>query len=693
MGETRGSGNWATEATLLRIRDAAEDSSGTLEKILAGITKRTRQTDTATQQTTRNLKGFGDALREYSNKVREGNRDYDRSVDDLLRSMDRRKRDAEKTKADAVRASQTASRVTTNFIENVTRTSTSVGSTGALLTTAITGIGNAASGIPLFGAAVAGATAGIASLVGQVFAARDTFTTMIQSGLLFNGSLTSFNTLTAAAGLSVEQFGAIAQQSSGAIRALGEQRFLNATTELRRTFVDFNLSVQQGAEYFAEYLETQRQSGLLYETVRGREIEAFQASIKQQQELAILTGASVAEQRRAARARAESARYRAQLASMAPEQRARIEQVSSGLASTGMSQQMIEAAIDTVIFGRTRPEYARMMTVMPELTEQLNRVIRTGTGSAEEVRDIGAAYRQGMEAPGRADLIRRLFDSQTMAGTAEALMNMQASIQAINNSGPELATTLENFRRTGTLLTPGTRGLNEAMDSINQVMSTFRASLLEVVGGSLEWLGSRLSTLRSIFEAFRDAPAGQGLTAIANFMQLGPESGARRVLESFDRSIIGGLGSLFTESLRGAWTLLIDMLTAWGRSFLNDLYEMMPRWMRGQRTGAAGAPAGPPGRGAALGSPGSVGVPQQDLWSNASYNMERIEQAVRQSSNLSATAQQDLRQQVEQMEFLRTQLEQQTNRSSGETDLLRQIIESIREGNRRLATAVQQNGP
>ena len=440
------------------------------------------------------------------------------------------------------------------------------------------GLGKLTSGMPLFGAAIAGVTSVLTSLVAQVFASRDTFTTMIQSGILFNGSLSEFNTLTAQAGLSIEQFGTIAQQSSGAIKAMGEQRFLAATTQLRKTFVDFNLSVQQGTEYFGEYLETQRLSGLYFESVRGREMEAFQANIKQQQELALLTGAQVSEQRRAARARADSARYRAQLASMSPAERARIEKVSQGLAATGMNQQMIEAAIDTVIFGRTRPEFARLGAVMPQFVDQLGNFVRSGTGTPEEMQALARSYQTSLDRPGARDIIRQLFDIPNMAPVAEAIMGMQRAFDQIRNMDPAQ---IEQFSRTGQILDKGTQDLNEAMNRINLGVAGLRAMLVQFVSENIQWIGTQVNTLIEMFDAFRGRRQGQtssGLQGIADY--LGAGDAGRNVLQAFDQGWWTGIGAIFRQ-------VLINPLVAWGEKLVQDFYNILPSWGRGKNPAEA----------------------------------------------------------------------------------------------------------
>jgi len=573
MSDTRGSGNWATESTLLKVAHATENSYTALEKLVG---KMARGQDPVSQ-VTRGLKSFDKALGEQARSAKEHVKTYKESQQELADTLQKRKRD------NANRAAAVS-----GFVRSLNQANTAAGS---MLPGAITGIARLGAGIPVVGAALAGLGAIIGTVVQQLFTTKDTFTTMVQSGILFNGSLVDFNVKTARAGLSVEEFAAVAQQSSGAIRALGETRFLNATTQLSRTFIEFGLSIQQGTEYFGEYLETQRLSGLYYEGVRGREIEAFQESIKQQQMLATLTGATVAEQRRAARARADSARYRAQMAAMDPAERARIDTVSRGLSAANIPQEMIEAAINHVIFGRTSREYSRMMAAMPEMTDAMNRMVATGTRESviTDVQGVARQYGATMADPDKARQILNLFDT-SMNGTADAILRMQPAMTAINNLNAETIAQLERLRN-GPPMDEATQGVVTATNAINSAMRSLNGTLVDFVArNGLGWLLESINSLDRAFTAFlgtegNNDPA-QRFRRLAESLGAGERGTA--VATAFDtQGIWAGIGSAISNVLGAAWDALIAKLTEWSNKLVQQFYSILPSWARGTDPNAA----------------------------------------------------------------------------------------------------------
>lgn len=454
-------------------------------------------------------------------------------------------------------------------------------------------LSGAAATIPVLGPMVGFAVGAITGVVSQLFQTREAFVSLNQSGIMFGGSVARFNQAMGNAGLSTEQFSVIAQQSGQAIRIFGENRFLQTTTALRDTFLDLGLTIQQGNEYFAEYIENSRLMGSLYMSTREQEQAAFERTIKQQQELAILTGASVSDQRRAARERAASVQYRAMMMALPPEEQARLRQVSTTLASTGMDQKTIEAVIMQGAFGRTLPEFGRLMSVMPrEMADSLQNFVRTGNAENQQAFvQTFAQQAQRLQGSPLMQTFAVLASGSSLEGPITSLVNMITQLQSSANLTADQRADLERLRERGRVMDEASRAIGTAQETVTRVLGMISAQINKLVTENvLDRFKDTVVGIGNAVMAVSNAASGEGFRAFAQSLGATPgapgqePSAGMRIATAFDTGILAGLGETLKTILMAPINYFMERFNTWKDEFLQGLRDLLPSWLVRSRT-------------------------------------------------------------------------------------------------------------
>jgi hypothetical protein len=561
MSGTTTASDWAKKEVLDRIAIATENSAESLRVL-------SRLKDTGMDNLTRGAKAAGAATAGMASDVSRSGKSFGSSLNDLRKTLQQTTWQQEQAVA---RARQMGSSLSTGTLN-----------AGSMLQNFSDRLSGTFAIIPVFGASVGAAVGALTGVITQLFQTREAFIALNQSGIMFGGSVARFNQAMGDAGLSSEQFSAIAQQSGQALRIFGETRFLQSTTALRNTFLDLGLTIQQGNEYFAEYIENSRLMGNLYMSTRAQEQAAFERTIRQQQELAILTGASVSEQRRAARERAASAQYRAMMMALPAEEQARLRQVSTALAGTGMDQKTIEAAIMQGAFGRTLPEFGRLMSLLPrEMADSIQNFVRTGNAENQQafIQTIARQSEQLRGDPQRMQTFALLSTGSQLEGTIASITQMLTQLQSSANLTPEQRADLERLRERGRLIDESTRAIGTAQETLTRALGMISAQINRLVtdhvvdrfAGAVQRIGDTIVSISTAAE-------GEGFRAFARQMGAAAEGGGMRIAGAFDTGIFAGLGEVFN-------VLVIEpfmaALARWSAGFIEDLRSIVPRWLQG----------------------------------------------------------------------------------------------------------------
>ena len=697
MSGTLTGSDWAKQQTLDRIATATERSAGSLASMLVG------KTDGFAQ--------LADDAKKAGKTLVQGSKEEQRirkrlaqiAEDDLKKQLvNAEQRVKNQAKDDKESARSQRERFGQRFNQAGARLTD--GST--LLAHTTERITSALQALPVAGAVLGGMLGAVTGLISSVMKSKDTFIDMVDSGIMFGGSLTQFRIGLGNAGLSTEQFAAIVQQSGRGISVLGESRFLESTNRLQGFFDDFGLSINQGNEYFGEYIENARLSGSLYLRTMGEHEQSFKDNMTLMREQARLTGVSVRAQREQQQTLQRDARYQAFLRSRSTQERTYIEtQERAMTGAAGEQGAQFSREFFQMAFRGNIEKGGMMQTLM-------------GIGSAAGPLQALAARARGGEQlnPDEFlkfihDLPREVMDALSLRGGAdvERIMAIRQVAEArLRPEGMAAAPT--------STLTPETIALNAAQNRITALTAQFNAQITKLGELLIEIVTPALTSLNNTLRAFTSAAPGTGITGgiAAMFRQMAggstelpagvsgppaPPNALTRIAQSFDQGFFSGVGSLISESFSALMTEFFDKMEAWKNSLLAGLRELIPSWMReseAQRNANAQLTANaqnitPEDRSAIQrGAPSArVGLGSR-YFTDALRNINRIEESVERSGNLTTPQQQELQQQIATLQTIRAGLEAQTDRSRTEQELLQRIADAMDNGNRRLVNAFQE---
>lgn len=566
MSGTTSAPDWAKQQILERIANATERSASSLSAILSGKAE-------GINQLIDGAKTAGETLvkeSEQSKKVRQQMNKM--AEEDLKKSLDAKLRQRESERMNESRWAREKRRQTGQMWNQYGRSLTNSSSLLQITTTKMT---NSLSSIPVIGTALGGALGLVSGFISSVMQSKDAFIDMVDSGILFDGSLTQFRTALGNAGLSTEQFSAIVSQSGRAISVLGESRFLETTNRLRGFFDDFGYSLSQGNQYFAEYLENSRLSGSVYFRTVEQHAQSFRENMVLMREQSRLTGVSVRQQREQQQALRREARYQALLRSVTPEQRKYIESQESSITSVAGEQ--------GAQFAREFFQMALVGNV--ERGGMLQTLMSFGQAQAP-LGEMAARVRAGEQLNTDqllrtiADLPSDIFRTLSLRGPeAEKIMAIRQSAEArFRPEGMAPPSTSE--------LTAETRALIGAQNTITQLMGQFNAAITELGEKLLKIVTPALEQLNETLRAFSTAGRGEGFRAMAQSFGLSEEGAGMRIASAFDRGILAGISETLTSAFKGVIDAFYAKMTQWGNEFLSGLRDLLPSWLRGRSTSA-----------------------------------------------------------------------------------------------------------
>lgn len=579
-GPTSGE-NWASERVLERIAKATEKSASSLATILqkqgtalTGFSQSVNQADESV-----------DNLAESLEITAKAGGKYTRAITDLLQITNKASRD-KKNQTDyekesfafAKRNRYAAVREFSKSLTGPNGVGSAIGNLGQYIEK---GIGT----MPVVGPAIGFAAGALTGLAQQLFQSRDTFMSMVDQGIMFGGSVTKFRADVAGAGLTVDQFAAIAQNSGAAIQQFGENNFLKTTNSMQSFFEEFGLKLQDGNEWFAEYLENSRLSGTLYLRSIEEQKAAFEESVKQQRELNKLTGASGKKQREEERRLAEMKKLNFLLASVSNDQATAMEKAGRVLINgLGAKAEEVEAIKLQAITGAPTKVGADLQQVIgAPMFNQIMDAMRTGQtdiiASPEFREQLAQRYEQlSKTQPGMAYGQRgpELIERMGMMVAARASVRRPAEPTPAPTPGG---------------VAPDTQTLTGLQNTVNTALGQIQEGMLRLIAGPLESLAGWLKSMNSIVMAGTSAGPGEGLKKMAEAMG-GENTPLGRIAGSFSKDgIFAGITTAIGEvlsvawktlknTLEEAWDSLVTRLKAWGAGLVEMIASILPSYIR-----------------------------------------------------------------------------------------------------------------
>jgi hypothetical protein len=519
---TNASAPWAQEVTLKQIltqlkhsRIDSFDSIDSFEKELEEITRRAklmaREFDAVTASTYERdaRENQRERLREQKDRERQTVEDrnfaksnetfgkYNRAVQDLAAST-----------TSGQGAMRGLSQVTSSLIQGLQRKGGLIGAAGGIASTAL--------------------------VIGGIFYERikesaNVFAGMIDKGLYFDGSITQFAENVRNTGLSLEEFAGITGQFGTTIAAVGEKQFLDSVDHLGKRFGALGMNVQKGAEYFAEYMETLRLTGSLYNMTQREQEEAFNRNITQLNELSRLYGIDRKRLIDSQKEFMQLKRAQLYLATQTPEAQQQILAQQTQLQNLlGLSA---DAALRTIVAGREgQVTPGTPMFALQQAIPDIQQII--ASGSAEQ---LEASIRASGET------VKQILPSvlpYIMAGTgknAEDMANIMARILEINGL---LTRTIPGKQPGETPTDAATQTFYEAQTAAAKMIGQIDAKIIAGAGEALAVFNKELG---NIVKTLSDQGI-KGLIDKSEWFEYG----------ALILGALGGIGSVF----KGMWSAI-----------------------------------------------------------------------------------------------------------------------------------------
>lgn len=378
--------DWAKEATLARLLDAVTNQTPLLEKI-SGIKaldlKNVQTANTGLGQVGEAAEQAADAMKKGAADRKKTDRELNESIRDLRWSMSRH-------------GSQISS-LLTRSTNPMTQLPSAIESTTDWLAKFAKGNKVATVAVMAIGTA-------IAKLAERFIEAAESYRGMMQSGVMFNGSISTMIQSVRAAGVGIEAANQVIEQYSQALLSVGEAQFFKNIENSTRLFARLGMTQEQGMRTFAELEEMRRLSGLSYMQSEEERTRSNEQLVQLMQSQSILTGVSIKRQKEAAQKAAVSERVRFMQAQLSPEQLAAQEVARTKMASMGMSGDLIEGVLLEAMSGAANQFTAAARQTMGPAFEDILQAVRAGRpeaiGSLEQREALGRAAQQFMQRAG-----------------------------------------------------------------------------------------------------------------------------------------------------------------------------------------------------------------------------------------------------------------------------------------------------
>jgi hypothetical protein len=544
--EDRGS-QWAKEVTLAALLKAVGNSNELLKAIGGEKTKNVdlRNLDRLTANAGRGARRLAE-VSEATSDLRGKLLGMGRTVTDSSRQIARSSADLARSLDSTGGFMRTLSRAGEGVIGSVSR----LGPAGAATAVAMTAVATAAG-----------------LMIDRVMASRDAFMGMTQAGLYFTGNSLEFAATVRESGLELRQFTQIAEKYNVALltSAGAESGYLRQVRALGSTFDRLNMTIQDGSEYFAEFLDQNRLTNAAFMRDEQAQREAFIANANIQQELVRLTGVTVRQQREQARGVAASRQMQALMLSR-PEDAARINRASQNIGTaSGMNQQQLDELALFVLEGRALSgDLQRARALAPQAFAAFEEEFRSG-GTEQSGRQLLSRQQEFGQSAAGSELVRFLslmMQSTGMSGASALLMDIitrgrQIDLTRTGAEGGQPGQPIDAATRTvnevisdfiraigsadATLIRASAMAINNfqyEIQAISRVLQEINPdNLMTVLNGIRDTLSSLNTVLEPVLATIRKIQETTGLGPLA---QLGLGAGA-----------VAGAGYLARKALRG----------------------------------------------------------------------------------------------------------------------------------------------
>lgn len=470
---------WAREVTMQRLLEQAQDQTSALN-VLANVAPKAKK---EAAEASRSLKDLSKGTDEYLDTLEdvvkaERKRERERSLEQELINLKNRKY---RESMDDLREN----------LSTLSRSASSPSDAFNLLTDKLNVFGGRLSEkdgkLRLSGIAIQGfnkALAAASFAFGALAGITDPYRSMVESGLLFEGSAVRFARSALDSGLNLQQFSRIAGQYSETVSAVGGQAYTESIKRFRdsaQQFGYYGMNMEELADAQSRYMSSMRESGTLFNMSAREQDEATHDYLKNLTAVSILQGKSrrqLEDEQQKAQRRAQIAltieRIRRTQGDVAAEEVKRnygemVNRLGETRADVSFAQQyglggptreearrlgpsgLLESAMSPVDF-RNRESVEQFirrgqqdtLNISPDLLQTLAIGARTGTGAADAARELGEGERNlftraraelaGSQAGQRRAQANAARQGQIIDRTTERVLTAQvAGAEALNS--------------------------------------------------------------------------------------------------------------------------------------------------------------------------------------------------------------------------------------------------------------------
>ena len=499
--------NWATETTLKRLLIATETQ---FDIKTDGVDKFNNAAKKGSKST--------NALATGLDSVTRSTRNYQEAIWDLEKNANKFNQRISGT-MDVLKGQNTLASMMTNTasrMQNLGITLSALGGGSGRLSGLARVAGTAVTGL----AAVATASAAIG---GRFIEAGDTFRSMIETGVIFDGSVTGMIQSVRRTGMSLENAAQLIQNHSETILITGEQRFFNSVTALSRTFSNMGMDATQGAEALANLTEIQRLNGSLFVMSEQDRIQANTTLLHQMDAQRRLTGVSLKRQQDEQAALNRRERVRLLKAGMSAERAPVVAAQEAGMLNMGMSQEVIEAAMLEAFEGISSQKGGFARSLYGSEYDRIIQQLRSGEtiGSVEQRAAVEARIRGEVGPRGgqRGTLLagQGAYAEFARGEAVSAMERTQAATRALPGQEDELRRRQEDAAKAmqgQSMLQTSTVNLYDTQTKIAATLGTLEGTLMRSVQPAVEAFLDGTSKAATATLNLARSLENNGLTAI-----------------------------------------------------------------------------------------------------------------------------------------------------------------------------------
>jgi hypothetical protein len=409
--------------------------------------------------------------------------------------------------------------------------------------------------------AIAVATLGAAfAHTARVFLeAGDSYRTMIESGVLFGGSITDFATTVRGAGISFQTSTQIVSKYGATLQMAGEKNFFETVSRMEDKFAGLGMTMDQGTEAMADLMDQQRLTGMLAGRSERERIQTNTELMNIMQQQSILTGKSVKEQMAASRQMAERKSYEVLLRTLSPQQRITAEKLQAQMAARGFSPEQIMGTMMMALGRGTTRAGAQFLIPTGQagvnFIKQLQTSFQTGiTDNLESAfADVGSSY-QNFIKNNKALALSMENGTGTLAQLGDSSLNLALASEKTSSVTDDHKDEAERARQGLSVLTDQTKAYYKTINDLSRLIGERDAAVVKLATDNLGLFYDKIKSIADLDKV-------GGFAIEHPIMSMAAMAAAQITSQFLGNMLLKGGGAVFSKvfsTVAGATTSVVE---------------------------------------------------------------------------------------------------------------------------------------